>query len=107
MDPATAALEKEHEAITKVSLNTILNQIVYIIIQVKYIDCIQLGRHEVDCWYFSPYPDEYGKEPKLYICSYCLRYMKSKKTYTYHRNNCAQRQPPGTEIYRDRNRVHI
>lgn len=85
MDPATAALEKEHEAITKV----------------KYIDCIQLGRHEVDCWYFSPYPDEYGKEPKLYICSYCLRYMKSQNTYKYHRNNCTQRQPPGIEIYRD------
>jgi len=86
MDPATAALEKEHEAITKV----------------KYIDCIQLGRHEVDCWYFSPYPEDYGKEPKLYICSYCLRYMKSKKTYSHHRKTCAHRQPPGYEIYRDR-----
>lgn len=86
MDPATAALEKEHEAITKV----------------KYIDCIQLGRHEVDCWYFSPFPEEYGREPKLYICSFCLRYMKSRKTYSHHRKSCNQRQPPGYEIYRDR-----
>lgn len=66
----------------------------------KYIDRIQLGRHEVDCWYFSPYPEDYGKAPKLYICSYCLRYMKMKKTYLHHRDNCSHRQPPGSEIYR-------
>lgn len=84
MDPATAALEKEHEAITKV----------------KYIDRIQLGRHEVDCWYFSPYPEDYGKAPKLYICSFCLRYMKMKKTYLHHIDHCVKRQPPGLEIYR-------
>lgn len=84
MDPATAALEKEHEAITKV----------------KYIDRIQLGPYEVDCWYFSPYPEDYGKAPKLYICSFCLRYMKMKKAYLHHRQTCQVRQPPGHEIYR-------
>lgn len=68
MDPTTAALEKEHEAITKV----------------KYIDRIQIGRFEIDTWYFSPYPDEYGKQPKLWICEYCLRYMRLEKTYRYH-----------------------
>nr|KAG5699711.1 hypothetical protein BaRGS_022109 [Batillaria attramentaria] len=40
MDPTTAALEKEHEAITKV----------------KYIDKIQIGKYEIDAWYFSPLP---------------------------------------------------
>lgn len=35
MDPTTAALEREHEAITKV----------------KYIDRIQFGKYEVDTWY--------------------------------------------------------
>lgn len=68
MDPTTAALEKEHEAITKV----------------KYIDRIQIGRFEIDTWYFSPYPEEYGKVPKLYICQYCLKYMRLEKTYRYH-----------------------
>lgn len=68
MDPTTAALEKEHEAITKV----------------KYIDRIQIGRYEIDTWYFSPYPDEYGKQPKLWICEYCLKYMRLEKTYRYH-----------------------
>ena len=68
MDPTTAALEKEHEAITKV----------------KYIDKIQIGRFEIDTWYFSPYPEEYGKVPKLSICQYCLKYMRLEKTYRYH-----------------------
>jgi hypothetical protein len=68
MDPTTAALEKEHEAITKV----------------KYIDRIQIGRYEIDTWYFSPYPEEYGKQSKLWICEYCLKYMRLEKTYRYH-----------------------
>ncbi|GFY67816.1 hypothetical protein TNIN_90131 [Trichonephila inaurata madagascariensis] len=68
MDPTTAALEKEHEAITKV----------------KYIDRIQFGKFEIDAWYFSPYPDEYGKQQKLWICEYCLKYMRLEKTYRYH-----------------------
>lgn len=84
MDPTTAALEKEHEAITKV----------------KYIDKIQFGKWEIDAWYFSPYPDEYKKQSKLYICEYCLKYMRLTKTYVKHREECQARQPPGKEIYR-------
>jgi len=84
MDPATAALEREHEAITKV----------------KYIDRIQLGKYEIDAWYFSPYPDEYGKQPKLFICEFCFKYMRYQSTYIKHRRECAWRQPPGKEIYR-------
>ncbi len=84
MDPATAALEKEHEALTKV----------------KFIDKIRYGNFEIDTWYFSPYPEEYGKEPRLYICQYCLKYMRLEKTYKYHMGQCVCRQPPGKEIYR-------
>lgn len=84
MDPTTAALEKEHEAITKV----------------KYIDRIQIGKYEIDTWYFSPYPDEYGKQSKLWICEYCLKYMRMEKTYRYHLSECTARQPQGSEIYR-------
>ncbi|TSQ24018.1 Histone acetyltransferase KAT8 [Bagarius yarrelli] len=80
MDPTTAALEKEHEAITKV----------------KYVDKIQIGNFEIDAWYFSPFPEDYGKQPKLWICEYCLKYMKYEKTFRYH----LWRQPPGKEIYR-------
>jgi len=84
MDPTTAALEKEHEALTKV----------------KYIDKIQIGKYEIDTWYFSPFPEEYGKVPKLWICEYCLKYMRLEKTYRYHQSECVWRQPPGKEIYR-------
>jgi len=84
MDPTTAALEKEHEAITKV----------------KYIDKIQMGKYEIDAWYFSPYPDEYGKQSKLWICEFCLKYMRLEKSYRHHATVCEMRQPPGREIYR-------
>ncbi len=65
MDPTTRQLEKEHEALTKV----------------KYIDRVQFGRYEIDTWYFSPFPNEYGKQSKLWICEYCLKYMRLEKTY--------------------------
>ncbi|XP_043955871.1 histone acetyltransferase KAT8 isoform X1 [Gambusia affinis] len=87
MDPTTAALEKEHEAITKV----------------KYVDKIQIGNFEIDAWYFSPFPEDYGKQPKLWICEFCLKYMKYEKTFRHHLSHCQWRQPPGKEIYRRSN----
>ncbi|XP_068678263.1 histone acetyltransferase KAT8-like [Montipora capricornis] len=84
MDPTTAALEKEHEAITKI----------------KFVDKIQFGKYEIDAWYFSPFPEEYGKQNKLWICEYCIKYMKYERTYKEHLGKCAMRQPPGKEIYR-------
>ncbi len=69
LDPTMAALEKEHEEITKV----------------KNIQCIEFGRYEVDTWYYSPYPDEYCKEEKLFICEFCLKYLKKKKTLEAHK----------------------
>ena len=68
MDPTTAALEKEHEAITRV----------------KYIDTIEMGRYEIDTWYYSPYPEEYSKVKKLFICEYCCKYLKMEITYRNH-----------------------
>ncbi|CAF0853804.1 unnamed protein product [Brachionus calyciflorus] len=84
LDPTTAILEKEHEELTKV----------------KYIDKIQFGKYEIDTWYFSPYPDEFGKQSKLFICEYCLKYMKLELSYRYHLSECVARRPPGKEIYR-------
>ena len=84
MDPTTAALEKEHEALTKV----------------KYINKVQIGRYEIDAWYFSPYPEEYGKVSRLWVCEYCLKYMKYESTFRRHLGECTWRQPPGREIYR-------
>jgi len=56
-------LEKEHEEITKV----------------KNVNTIEFGRYEIDTWYFSPYPEEFSKCSKLFICEFCLKYMKKKE----------------------------
>lgn len=54
------------------------------ITKVKYVDKIQIGNFEIDAWYFSPFPEDYGKQPKLWICEYCLKYMKYEKTFRHH-----------------------
>ncbi|KAJ1938601.1 Histone acetyltransferase [Kickxella alabastrina] len=62
---------------------------------------IRLGSYVIDSWYISPYPDEYSRHPLLYICEFCLKYMKSEYTYQRHCMKCQLRHPPGDEIYRD------
>lgn len=84
-DSKMAALEREHEEITKV----------------KNIQKIEFGKYEVDAWYFSPYPDEFNHCKKMYICEWCLKYMLKKKTMDRHRLKCDMRHPPGNEIYRN------
>jgi histone acetyltransferase MYST1 len=87
MNPTQAALEREHEEITKV----------------KNINKIVFGKFEIDTWYFSPYPEDYAKLDYLYICEFCLKYMSSSKTLTRHKMKCDLRHPPGDEIYRNEN----
>ena len=61
---------------------------------------IQFGRYEISTWYSSPYPHEYARLPKLFLCEFCLKYMKSRPILKMHVRKCAWRHPPGTEIYR-------
>ena len=65
--------------------------------QPKYIE---LGRHEMEVWYQSPYPEEYSCLPKLYICEFCLKYLKSATQLRRHAVKCVWNHPPGDEIYR-------
>ena len=81
-----AKLEKEHEDFTKV----------------KNIRAIELGKYEIDTWYFSPYPEEYCGEDKLYLCEFCLKYMKKETTFERHCQKCETFAPPGREIYREK-----
>lgn len=48
------------------------------------MDKIHIGNYEIDAWYFSPFPEDYGKQPKLWLCEYCLKYMKYEKSYRFH-----------------------
>ncbi|GAX21532.1 histone acetyltransferase MYST1 [Fistulifera solaris] len=75
-------LEREHEEATKV----------------KNIETIVIGKWQVETWYYSPFPAAYCDLETLYVCEYCLSYMKNFKTYKHH--VCAHRHPPGKEIYR-------
>lgn len=86
-DPLVEQLEQEHEAATKV----------------KNIEKIEIGQYEIDCWYFSPYPDEYSSCEKLFICEHCLKYMKFVKTLLEHRRVCKATTPPGKRIYKKGN----
>lgn len=85
IDPAYEQLEKEHEEATKV----------------KNIQKIELGRYEIDCWYFSPYPDEFATKhiDLMFICERCLKYMKLRETYHIHFASCDHNGPPGKLIY--------
>ncbi|CAM9301297.1 unnamed protein product [Pylaiella littoralis] len=85
VDANIAMLEKEHEEITKV----------------KNVQSVLLGKYEVETWYFSPYPDDYSKLDRLFVCEFCLKYMRKKPTLDRHRQKCPMRHPPGDEIYRE------
>ena len=86
LDPEMLRLEKEREEATKV----------------KNIDSIVLGQYEIDSWYFSPYPLPTPLS-KLYLCEYCLKYMRKESTLQRHATKCPWRHPPGVEIYRKDN----
>lgn len=54
-------------------------------------------------WYNSPFPAEYHSCPDghLYMCEWCLRYMRTGECLLRHMVKCRGRMPPGDEIYRD------
>jgi histone acetyltransferase MYST1 len=79
-----AKIEKEAEEITKV----------------KNIPKIIMGKFEVNTWYYAPYPDEYYGD-EMYVCEFCLKYMKERNTLVRHAAKCHARGPPGKLIYKD------
>jgi len=86
-DPTTAALEHEREQATKV----------------KNIQTVELGKYEMETWYYSPYPEEFSKCAKLFLCEFCLKYFRKSKTLERHKGKCEWRHPPGDEVYRHDN----
>ena len=68
--------------------------------KVRNILQIELGKHEMDTWYFSPFPPEYNDCQKLYFCEYTLQFFKRKEQLQRHLKKNEMRHPPGDEIYR-------
>ncbi|KAJ3331004.1 hypothetical protein HDU76_004308 [Blyttiomyces sp. JEL0837] len=65
------------------------------------IKALYIGKWKVQAWYAAPYPEEYNQQPYLYICEFCLKYMKSSFGMQRHKSKCLLKSPPGNEIYRD------
>ncbi|KAM8729135.1 histone acetyltransferase KAT6B isoform 2-T6 [Acanthopagrus schlegelii] len=61
---------------------------------------IAFGKYEIQTWYSSPYPPEYSRLQKLYLCEFCLKYMRSKNILQRHTKKCGWFHPPANEIYR-------
>lgn len=76
------SLEKEHDEITKV----------------KNIHSIVLGKFEIETWYYAPYPDDYCCDDKMFICEFCLKYMKKHSTLWKHSEICKMKSPPGNTL---------
>jgi histone acetyltransferase MYST1 len=84
-NPDLAELEAEHHEITKV----------------KNITQIVMGEHLVEAWYYSPFPPPYHQVETMFICEFCLKYMRKPRYFLRHRAECPHRSPPGDEIYRE------
>ncbi|CAF0890988.1 unnamed protein product [Didymodactylos carnosus] len=64
---------------------------------------IVFGNDLIKTWYSSSYPQEYARVPRLFICEFCLKYMKCEEVYERHRQNCQSHHPPANEIYHKEN----
>ena len=79
---------REHEEVTKI----------------KNFGAVELGRHVMDTWYFSPYPKEFypgGFADVLYVDEVTLRFYRTRRELARAAASCRRRAPPGDEIYRD------
>jgi histone acetyltransferase MYST2 len=56
---------------------------------------IQFGEYEIETWYKSPYPDDYWQLPKIFLCEFCLKYMKTSGILSRHSEKCVWKHPPG------------
>lgn len=93
-------LNRDQE-IEKLRTSGSMAQNVLEVARVRNLDRIIMGEHEIEPWYFSPYPVELTEEDVIYICEFSLQYFGSRKQFERFRSKCTMRCPPGNEIYRD------
>ncbi|KAL9127346.1 MAG: hypothetical protein Q9217_003760 [Psora testacea] len=100
-DPAHQIPYSREEEIEKLRTGGSMTQNQTEISRVRNIARIQMGRYEMETWYFSPYPASFTDADLVYICEFCLSYADSLHTFERHRAKCQLLHPPGNEIYRD------
>lgn len=66
---------------------------------------IVIGQQEIESWYSAPYPEEYVRDGRIYLCEFCLSYVKSEYTLQRHNSKCPIFRPPANEIYRSKHKV--
>ena len=69
--------------------------------RVRNLNRLQMGKYEIEPWYFSPYPSEFQDVDMVYIDELCLSYFDNQRAFERHRSKCTLLHPPGNEIYRD------
>ncbi|MCJ1298847.1 Histone acetyltransferase [Hypocenomyce scalaris] len=99
--PPTNTPYSREEEIEKLRMGGSMTQNQTEISRVRNLSRVQMGAHEMEPWYFSPYPLEFTEEDMVYICEFCLSYFGTRRPFERHRAKCTLLHPPGNEIYRD------
>jgi histone acetyltransferase MYST1 len=98
-DGALQFIEEEHEGMDDASIREH-----EMVTKVKNVRKVELGRHRMETWYFSPYPKEIFNGAAfvecLYLCEFTFAWFTSRETLRRHQKKCVRRHPPGDEIYR-------
>ncbi|GAB1215880.1 Histone acetyltransferase [Aspergillus terreus] len=69
--------------------------------RVRNLNRLQMGKYDIEPWYFSPYPASFSDVDMIYIDEFCLSYFDDQRAFERHRAKCTLVHPPGNEIYRD------
>ncbi|KAF9129767.1 K(lysine) acetyltransferase [Mortierella sp. 14UC] len=68
--------------------------------QVRNVEWILYAGYDIATWYYSPYPEEYQDCQRLFICEYCLKYIRQVESFINHtKTTCKRKRPPGTVVY--------
>ncbi len=96
---STHSVHDEHEGLDEASLREHEE-----VTKVKNVNEIVLGKHVMECWYFSPFPKEYypnGFIERLYFCEYTLNFFREREELIrWSKSAAPPPHPPGNEIYR-------
>jgi len=67
--------------------------------RVRNVEWILYAGYDIATWYYSPFPEEYHDCQRLFICDYCLKYIRHVDNYVDHTRTCKRKRPPGVVVY--------